>query len=215
MIPDRRFTVGRSKSSRRWLNEHFDDPYVQQAQREGYRGRAAYKLQELHDKYGLLRKRQRVVDLGAAPGAWSQVVLRAQEGQGKLYALDILPMAPLEGAIFIEGDFTEDAPLKALEEALGGKHVDLVLSDMAPNMSGMTAVDQPRAMYLAELALAFARDWLKPGGDFLVKVFQGEGFDPFLADCRTAFDKVSIRKPAASRPRSREVYVLGRGFKPM
>lgn len=207
--------MGRSKSSRRWLNEHFDDPYVQQAQREGFRGRAAYKLQELHDKYGLLRKGQRVVDLGAAPGAWCQVVLRAQEGQGRLFALDILPMEPLDGAVIIEGDFTEDEPLAILEKALEGKPVDLVLSDMAPNMSGMNAVDQPRAMYLAELALAFAREWLKPGGDFLVKVFQGEGFDPFLAECRSTFDKVSIRKPGASRPRSREVYVLGRGFKPL
>ncbi len=205
--------MGRSKSSRRWLNEHFDDPFVQQAQREGFRGRAAYKLQELHEKYGLIRKGMRVVDLGAAPGAWCQVVLKALEGQGKLYALDILPMEPLDGAQFIEGDFTEDEPLRELEAALGGARVDLVLSDMAPNMSGMSAVDQPRAMYLAELALAFARDWLKPGGDFLVKVFQGEGFDPFLADCRASFDKVTIRKPAASRPRSREVYVLGRGFK--
>lgn len=205
--------MGRSKSSRRWLNEHFDDPFVQQAQRDGFRGRAAYKLQELHEKYGLLKKGQRVVDLGAAPGAWCQVVLKIQEGEGKLYALDILPMEPLDGATFIEGDFTEEGPLKALEQALGGKKLDLVLSDMAPNMSGMSAVDQPRAMYLAELALTFAGEWLKPGGDFLVKVFQGEGFDPFLADCRNAFQKVSIRKPGASRPRSREVYVLGRGFK--
>jgi 23S rRNA (uridine2552-2'-O)-methyltransferase len=207
--------LGRSKSSRRWLDEHFDDPYVKQAQREGFRGRAAYKLQELHDKYGLLRPGYRVVDLGAAPGAWCQVALRELGGQGALYGLDILPMEPLEGATLIQGDFTEDEPLQALEAALEGAKVDLVMSDMAPNMSGMNAVDQPRAMYLAELALAFARDWLKPGGDFLVKVFQGEGFDPFLADCRSAFEKVTIRKPAASRPRSREVYVLGRGFKPV
>jgi 23S rRNA (uridine2552-2'-O)-methyltransferase len=204
--------VGKSKSSRRWLNEHFDDPYVRQAQREGFRGRAAYKLQELDDRHGLLRKGQRVVDLGAAPGAWCQVVQRVQAGNGRLFALDILPMEPLEGVSIIEGDFTEDEPLRALEAALDGGKVDLVLSDMAPNISGMRAVDQPRAMYLAELALAFARDWLKPGGDFLVKVFQGEGFDPFLADCRAAFDKVSIKKPAASRPRSREVYILSRGF---
>lgn len=207
--------MGRSKSSRRWLDEHFDDPYVRRAQREGYRGRAAYKLQELHDKYGLIRPGHRVVDLGAAPGAWSQVALNALGGRGKVFALDVLPLEPLDGVIAIQGDFTEDEPLQALEEALDGEPVDLVLSDMAPNMSGMNAVDQPRAMYLAELALAFARDWLKPGGDFLVKVFQGEGFDPFLADCRNAFDKVSIRKPAASRPRSREVYLLGRGLKPV
>ncbi len=205
--------MGKSKSSRRWLNEHFDDPYVQQAQREGFRGRAAYKLQELDEKHGLLRKGQRVVDLGAAPGAWCQVVQRVQEGNGKLFALDILPMEPLEGVTIIEGDFTEQEPLSALEAALDGGKVDLVLSDMSPNISGMRAVDQPRAMYLAELALAFAREWLNPGGDFLVKVFQGEGFDPFLAECRAAFDKVSIRKPAASRPRSREVYIMGKGFK--
>lgn len=205
--------MGRSKSSRRWLNEHFDDPYVQQSQREGYRGRAAYKLKELQEKYALIRPGDRVVDLGAAPGAWSQVALECLGPKGRLYALDILPMEPLEGAVAIEGDFTEDEPLASLEAALEGRKVDLVMSDMAPNMSGMSAVDQPRAMYLAELALAFARDWLKPGGDFLVKVFQGEGFDPFLAECRQAFDKVSIRKPAASRPRSREVYVLGRNLK--
>jgi len=205
--------VGRSKSSRRWLDEHHDDPYVQQARKAGYRGRAAYKLRELQEKHRLVRPGARVVDLGAAPGAWSQVVLEALGQGGRLYALDILPMEPLERAEIITGDFTEDGPLEALEAALQGQKVDLVLSDMAPNLSGMSAVDQPRAMYLAELALAFARDWLKPGGDFLVKVFQGEGFDPFLAECRQAFDKVSIRKPAASRPRSREVYVLGLGLK--
>lgn len=205
--------MGKSKSSRRWLNEHFDDPYVQQAQREGFRGRAAFKLQELDERHGLLRKGQRVVDLGAAPGAWCQVVQQVQEGNGKLFALDILPMEPLEGVTIIEGDFTEDEPLAALEAALDGGKVDLVLSDMAPNISGMRAVDQPRAMYLAELALDFAKNWLKPGGDFLVKVFQGEGFDPFLADCRGLFDKVSIKKPSASRPRSREIYIMARSFK--
>lgn len=204
--------MARSKSSGRWLKEHFDDPYVQQAQRAGYRGRAAYKLLELQEKYRLVRPGDRVVDLGAAPGAWSQVALEALGGKGRLFALDILPMEPLEGAMIIEGDFTEDGPLKALEAALEGGKVDLVLSDMAPNMSGMNAVDQPRAMYLAELALAFAQDWLKPGGRFLVKVFHGEGFDPFLAECRQAFDKVTIRKPAASRSRSREVYLLGHGL---
>lgn len=207
--------MARSKSSRRWLNEHFDDPYVKQAQKEGLRGRAAYKLVELQDKYRLIRPGMRIVDLGAAPGAWSQVVIRELKGKGKLFALDILPMEPLEGVEIIEGDFTEDESLKALEQGLAGQRVDLVLSDMAPNISGMTAVDQPRAMYLAELALAFASEWLKPGGDFLVKVFQGEGFDPYLAECREVFDKVTIRKPSASRPRSREVYILGRGRKPV
>ncbi len=207
--------MGRSKSSRRWLNEHFDDPYVKQAQKEGLRGRAAYKLTELQEKHRLVRPGQRIVDLGAAPGAWSQVVMRELQGKGKLFALDILPMEPLDGVEIIEGDFTEDESLRALEAGLEGQRVDLVLSDMAPNISGMAAVDQPRAMYLAELALAFAREWLKPGGDFLVKVFQGEGFDPFLAECRQTFDKVSIRKPSASRPRSREVYILGLGRKPV
>ena len=205
--------MGRSKSSRRWLNEHFDDPFVQQSQKDGYRGRAAYKLKELQDKYRLIRPGQRVVDLGAAPGAWCQVALEALGGRGQLFALDILPMEPLERCAIITGDFTEDEPLEALEQALAVSKVDLVMSDMAPNMSGMSAVDQPRAMYLAELALAFAIEWLKPGGDFLAKVFQAEGFDPFLAECRAAFDKVQVRKPAASRPRSREVYLLGRGLK--
>lgn len=203
--------MARSKSSRRWLAEHFDDQYVQQAQREGWRGRAAFKLIELDEKYGLLRPGMRVADLGAAPGAWSQVALGKIGRKGQLFALDILPMEPLEGAHIIEGDFTEDEPLQQLEALLEGHPVDLVLSDMAPNMSGMTAVDQPRAMYLAELALQFAVEWLKPGGAFLVKVFQGEGTDAFLAECRQAFDKVLVRKPKSSRPRSREVYLLGQG----
>jgi len=203
--------MARSKSSRRWLAEHFDDPYVQQAQKEGWRGRAAFKLLELDEKYGLLKPGMAVVDLGAAPGAWAQVVLQRIGARGRLYALDLLPVEPLTGMDFIQGDFTEDAPLAALEAALDGRRVELVLSDMAPNMSGMSAVDQPRAMYLAELALAFASEWLKPGGDFLVKVFQGEGFDDLLATCRERFDKVQTVKPKASRPRSREVYILCRG----
>jgi len=205
--------MARSKSSRRWLAEHFDDAYVKRAQQEGWRGRAAFKLLEIDAKDRLLRPGARVVDLGAAPGAWSQVAARAVGAAGCVFALDLLPMEPLDGVTVLHGDFTEDEPLRALETALGGQPVDLVLSDMAPNMSGVSAVDQPRSMYLAELALAFANQWLKPGGDFLVKVFQGEGFDAFLADCRAAFEKVQIRKPRASRPRSREVYVLGRGRK--
>jgi len=205
--------MARSKSSKRWLAEHFDDAYVRQAQREGWRGRAAFKLIEVQEKYSLIRKDMTVVDLGAAPGAWSQVVTRHIGTGGRLVALDILPMEPIEGAQIIEGDFTEDEPLRRLESALGGKQADLVLSDMAPNISGMAAVDQPRAVYLAELALAFSHEWLKPGGDFLVKLFQGEGSDAFLKQCREAFDKVLIKKPKASRPRSREVYVLGRGRK--
>jgi 23S rRNA (uridine2552-2'-O)-methyltransferase len=151
----------------------------------------------------------RVVDLGSTPGSWTQVVQRVLADSGQIIALDILPMDPLEGVDFIEGDFTEDEPLALLEKALNGQNVDLVLSDMAPNMSGMGAVDQPRAMYLAELALVFAEKWLEPGGNFIVKVFHGEGFDGFVKEVRSMFEKVQVRKPAASRPRSREVYILG------
>jgi 23S rRNA (uridine2552-2'-O)-methyltransferase len=202
--------MARSKSSRRWLAEHFDDPYVQQAQKEGWRGRAAFKLLEIDEKHHLLAPGQTVVDLGAAPGAWRQVILQKLGQRGRLLALDILPVEPLPGMTFIEGDFTEPEPLAALEQTLDGQRVDLVLSDMAPNMSGMAAVDQPRGMYLAELALAFAIEWLKPGGDFLVKVFQGAGSDDFLRECKPVFARVQTLKPKASRPRSREVYVLGR-----
>jgi len=203
----------RSKSSKRWLTEHFDDPYVKQAQQQGFRSRSAFKLEELNQKYALLKPGMCVVDLGAAPGGWSQVAAPLVGKQGRVIAVDILEMDPLDGVEFIQGDFTEDGPLSKLEALLGTGRVDLVLSDMAPNMSGMDAVDQPRAMYLAELALAFAVQWLKPGGDFLAKVFQGEGFDGFLRECRSEFEKVLVRKPAASRARSREVYLLGRGRK--
>jgi 23S rRNA (uridine2552-2'-O)-methyltransferase len=202
--------MARSKSSKRWLAEHRDDPYVQRAHKEGWRGRAAFKLLELDDKYRLLPGAQRVVDLGAAPCAWCQVARQRMPAAGRVFALDILPMEPLAGVDFIHGDFTGDQALAELEGLLDGQPVDLVLSDMAPNMSGMVAVDQPRAMYLAELALAFAIEWLKPGGHFLVKLFQGVGSDAFLAECRDQFATVLVRKPAASRPRSREVYVLGR-----
>ncbi len=201
--------MAKSKSSRRWLAEHFDDQYVKMAQQQGLRSRAAFKLMELDDKYNLLHKGMRVVDLGSAPGSWTQVVQRVLGGNGLVVALDILPMDPLESITFIQGDFTEDEPLAALETALGGVQVDLVLSDMAPNMSGMGAVDQPRIMYLAELALEFVQQWLAPGGDFVVKVFHGEGFDNYVKQTRSIFEKVQVRKPSASRPRSREVYVLG------
>lgn len=201
--------MARSKSSRRWLAEHFDDQYVKMAQQQGLRSRAAFKLMELDDKYHLLRKGMRVVDLGSAPGSWTQVVQRTLGDSGQVIALDILPMDPLQGISFIQGDFTEDEPLALLEKALNGQNADLVLSDLAPNMSGMGAVDQPRAMYLAELALAFAEQWLEPGGSFVVKVFHGEGFDDFVKQTRSLFEKVLIRKPSASRPRSREVYILG------
>jgi len=201
--------MAKSKSSRRWLAEHFDDQYVKKAQQQGLRSRAAFKLMELNDKYRLLRKGMRVVDLGSAPGSWTQVVQRELADSGQIIALDVLPMDPLENVTFIQGDFTEDEPLALLEDAMNGQHADLVLSDMAPNMSGMGAVDQPRAMYLAELALSFAEKWLEPGGNFVVKVFHGEGFDGFVKEVRSMFEKVQVRKPSASRPRSREVYILG------
>jgi len=201
--------MARSKSSRRWLTEHFDDQYVKMAQQQGLRSRAAFKLMELDEKYHLIKKGMRVVDLGSAPGSWTQVVQRILGESGQVIALDILPMVPLPGVSFIQGDFTEDEPLALLEEELAGQNADLVLSDMAPNMSGMGAVDQPRAMYLAELALDFSSKWLEPGGSFVVKVFNGEGFDSFVKETRSLFEKVQIRKPSASRPRSREVYILG------
>jgi 23S rRNA (uridine2552-2'-O)-methyltransferase len=205
--------MAKSKSSRRWLAEHFDDHWVRKAQQAGLRSRSAFKLSEIQEKDRLMRPGHCVVDLGAAPGGWCQVALPLIGPRGRLLALDILPMEPLEGVTFIEGDFTDDAPLLELENALKGRRPDLVMSDMAPNMSGMRAVDQPRAMYLAELALAFAEERLKPGGFFLVKVFHGEGSDDYLRHLRTLFERVQVRKPEASRPRSREVYMLGCGRK--
>ena len=205
--------MAKSKSSRRWLDRHFNDPYVKRAQSEGYRSRAAYKLLELQQRDRLLRPGQRVVDLGAAPGGWSQVAKRLVGDQGQVLALDILPMDELPGVEFILGDFREDAPLAELERRLGGQPVDLVISDMAPNVSGMNAVDQPRAMYLCELALDFALKVLKPGGALVVKTFHGDGFDQFVRDLRSAFAKVASRKPEASRPRSREVYLVASGRK--
>ncbi|MCK8515901.1 23S rRNA (uridine(2552)-2'-O)-methyltransferase RlmE [Methylonatrum kenyense] len=203
--------MARSKSSGRWLREHFNDPFVKQAQRQGYRSRAVFKLQEIDAKDRLLRPGMVVVDLGAAPGGWSQFAAEKVGSAGRVVALDILPMDALADTTVLQADFTEDEALQQLRDALGGRPVDLVLSDMAPNISGMKAVDQPRAMYLVELALDFARDVLKPGGDFLVKTFQGEGFDPFLKTLRSEFDRVVSRKPEASRGRSREIYLLARG----
>jgi 23S rRNA (uridine2552-2'-O)-methyltransferase len=202
--------LARSKSSKRWLAEHFDDPYVKLAQKKGLRSRSAFKLLELQDKYQLIRPGMIVVDLGSAPGGWCQVAQPLIGDNGSLIALDLLPMEPVHGVQFIQGDFTEDELLHKLEEALQGKRVDLVLSDMAPNISGMAATDQAKAMYLAELALEFVRAQLKPGGVFLVKLFQGEGFDDFVREVRPLFVKVQVRKPKASRPRSREVYLLAR-----
>lgn len=202
--------MARTKSSGRWLQEHFSDEYVKQAQRQGYRSRAVFKLQEIDEKASLLKPGMVVVDLGAAPGGWSQYAASVVSSSGHVVALDILPMDALADVTVIQADFTEDAALDYLDEALHGRAVDLVLSDMAPNISGMKAVDQPRAMYLAELALDFSRQVLKPGGGFLVKVFQGEGFDEYLKTLRAEFGSVASRKPKASRSRSREVYLLAR-----
>jgi 23S rRNA (uridine2552-2'-O)-methyltransferase len=204
--------MARSKSSGRWLKEHFDDEYVKRAQQLGYRSRASFKLLEINEKDHLLKKGMVVVDLGAAPGGWSQIAADIVGDKGQVVALDILPMDPLPGVTVLEGDFHEEEVLQRLLESLGGRPVDLVMSDMAPNISGMRTVDQPRAMYLAELTLDLARTVLKPGGDMLVKVFQGESFDGFIKACRASFRKVIIRKPAASRPRSREVYVVARNY---
>ena len=202
--------MARSKSSKRWLTEHFSDPYVKLAQQKGLRSRSAYKLLELQDKYQLIKAGMTVVDLGAAPGGWCQLAQSLVGEQGRVVGLDILFMDPLHGVQFIQGDFTDDEPLRELLEALDGQAVDLVLSDMAPNMSGMATIDQAKAMYLAELALEFVRSHLKPGGDFVVKLFQGEDFDTYVREVRSLFKKVRVRKPKASRPRSREVYLLAR-----
>jgi len=200
-------------SSKAWLKEHRDDPYVQQAQREGYRSRACYKLLELQQKDRFIRPGMTVLDLGSAPGGWSQVAVELVGHNGRVVASDILPMDSLAGVEFIEGDFTEEAVFERILECLGDHPVDVVISDMAPNMSGMTAVDQPRAMYLVELALDLARRVLSPGGVFVAKVFQGEGFDELFRETRDSFDRVLTRKPKASRPRSREVYLVATGFR--
>ena len=198
----------RSKSSSRWLREHFDDEYVKRAQREGWRSRAVYKLDELDQKYHLLKPGMTVVDLGAAPGGWSQYAAKLLGDKGQIFALDILPMEPMPGVTVIEGDFRDAAILEQLKTLLGDRPIDLVMSDMAPNISGMGAVDQPRAMYLVELAVDFAREMLRPGGSFVCKVFQGEGFDALVQSLRQDFSKIMVRKPKASRPRSREVYLV-------
>jgi 23S rRNA (uridine2552-2'-O)-methyltransferase len=205
----------RSKSSSRWLREHFDDVYVKKAQAEGLRSRAVFKLEELIDRDHLLKPGMRVVDLGAAPGGWSQLVRQRLGDSGTVVALDILPMQGIGGVDFLQGDFREETVLRALEARLDGRKLDLVLSDMAPNMSGVALADQIRAMDLAELALDFSRHWLKPGGAFLIKLFQGTGFDDYLRTLRVEFSRVSMRKPKASRARSREVYALATGFRPV
>jgi len=203
----------RSKSSAGWLREHFDDVYVKKAQAEGVRSRAVYKLEELIDRDKLLKPGMHVVDLGAAPGSWSQLVRQRLGDSGKVIALDILPMQGIGGVDMLVGDFREESVLRELEARLEGRKLDLVLSDMAPNMSGVALADQIRAMDLADLALDFSRTWLKPGGAFLIKLFQGTGFDDYLRRLRTDFTRVSMRKPKASRARSREVYALAMGRK--
>jgi 23S rRNA (uridine2552-2'-O)-methyltransferase len=201
----------RSKSSERWLKEHASDAYVQRARKEGFRSRAAFKLEELDQAERLLRPGMVIVDLGAAPGGWSQYAGKVLNGKGSVLALDILPMDALNGVTFILGDFREPGPLAELTAALAGRGVDLVMSDMAPNMSGIDAVDQPRQLHLAELALEFSREHLKPGGVFLAKVFQGAGFDEFIKAVRRDFVKVKMKKPPASRARSAEMYLLATG----
>lgn len=205
--------MARSKTSQNWLREHFNDPYVKMAQKDGYRSRASYKLLEIQEKDRILRPGNTVIDLGAAPGGWSQVTSRVLGDKGRLIASDILEMDSIPDVTFIQGDFTEESVLAQILEAVGNHPVDLVISDMAPNMSGVKLADQTRAMYLCELALDLAGQVLRPGGDFLIKIFQGEGFDVYHKQVRTMFDKVQMRKPLSSRDRSREQYLLARGFR--
>ena len=204
--------MARSKSSHRWLGEHFSDEYVKKAQQEGYRSRAVYKLKEIQDRDRIIQPAMKIVDLGAAPGGWSQYATELLGRKGRIVASDILPIDPLPFVEFVQGDFREDDVLQAILDLLGNERADLVISDMAPNMSGVDAVDQPRAIHLCELALDMAQRVLKPNGCFLVKLFQGQGSEAYLKDVKQHFKTVKIRKPAASRPRSREVYVLAQGF---
>ena len=201
----------RSKSSQAWLEEHHNDEYVKRAQKEGWRSRAIYKLEEIDRAEGLLRPGMTVVDLGAAPGGWSQYAAKVLKGQGAIYALDILPMDALPGVEVLLGDFREDEVLSRLLAAVGDRGVDLVMSDMAPNMAGVDAIDQPRAMYLVELALELSLKVLRPGGAFVAKMFQGAGFQEVVRDIRPHFGQVKLKKPRASRARSPEVYLLASG----
>lgn len=203
----------RTRTSNAWLREHVNDTFVQRAKAEGYRSRAAFKLMEIDERDHLIRPGEIVVDLGATPGGWSQVVAKRQKGNGRVIALDLLELEPLHGVEFIQGDFREESVLKILETTLAGAKVGLVLSDMAPNMSGVAVSDQARVMHLAELGLEFSQNWLKPDGAFLVKVFHGHGYEDFVKAMREVFKSVATRKPDASRDRSPEVYLLGRGVK--
>ncbi len=202
-----------TRTSKAWMQEHLNDEFVKRAQKEGYRARAAYKLIEIDDKDKLIKPGMTIVDLGSTPGSWSQVAVQRLKGQGKVIALDILDMTGIAGVTFIQGDFREEAVILQLQAAINNKPVDLVIADMAPNISGVKDVDQAGAAYLTELALEFSKDWLKPNGNFLVKVFIGAGFDDLVKIMRGQFDKVVTRKPKASRDRSSEVYLLGLGRK--
>jgi len=205
--------MARSKSSNTWLREHFSDQYVKDSQKDGYRSRASYKLIELDGKDRLFKQGMTIVDLGSAPGGWSQVAAQRVGEKGRVFASDILAMDAIADVDFVQGDFTDEAILAELLELMGGRRADLVMSDMAPNMSGIADVDQPQSIYLVELALDMAQQVLSPGGTFVAKVFQGEGFDPLFASVKASFDKVVTRKPDASRARSREIYLVGKGFK--
>jgi len=205
--------MARSKSSKRWLHEHETDPYVQRAREEGYRSRASFKLIELQERDRLFRPGMTVLDLGAAPGGWSQVAEKLVGAHGSVIASDILSMDSLAGVTFIQGDFTEDETYQAILDAVSGRPVDVVMSDMAPNMSGSKAIDQPKTVYLVELAVEMAARTLKPGGTFVAKVFHGEGFDDLIRSLRGVFTRVVVRKPGASRSRSSEVYVVASGLK--
>jgi 23S rRNA (uridine2552-2'-O)-methyltransferase len=205
--------MARSKSSNQWLQEHFTDEYVKKSQQQGYRARSAYKLIEIIDKYDLLSGVDSVVDLGAAPGGWCQVVQQKSTDKLTIIGLDLLAIEPISGVHFIQGDFTDDTVYQTLLDTLNGQKINLVLSDMAPNLSGVSATDQPKSMYLAELALEFCRQSLEPGGSHVVKLFQGEGFDEHLKLMRACFQRVVIVKPDSSRARSREVFAIGMGFK--
>jgi len=205
--------MAKSKTSKAWLKEHESDEYVQRSRKDGYRSRASYKLLEIDQSAGLLKPGMTVVDLGAAPGGWSQIAIAKVGDRGRVIASDILEMDTITDVDFVQGDFTDDGVFDAILKTLDDRPVDLVISDMAPNMSGMKAVDQPRAMYLVELAVDFARQVLRSDGVFLAKVFQGEGFDALVRDLRADFNSVAIKKPDASRARSSEVYCLARGFR--
>jgi len=204
--------MARSKSSNRWLEEHVNDPFVKQAQIDGYRSRASYKLLEINQKDRLIQPGKLVVDLGSAPGGWSQVAAALVGDKGRVVASDILEMAPVAGVEFIQGDFTEQEVFDEIMAVLDGARADAVISDMAPNISGVNATDQAASMYLVELALDMACQVLKPGGSFVAKVFHGEGYDQYVKALRAVFNKVVVRKPGSSRARSREVYLVGKGF---